>query len=118
MKVKVKKTRAERKQHSREMQAKHDAEKKATRERRSIQRDILGSLGIPKGHAGRAMVSKVVAESMMKGDSQAQIILSLTGSDLLNKAQQAESERLGVSLDIENYCTLRLFFDLTYFRWY
>lgn len=47
-KVKVKKTRAERKQHSRDMQAKHEAEKKAANLRNILKRDILATLGIPK----------------------------------------------------------------------
>ena len=43
-KVKVKKTRAERKQHSRDMQAKHEAEKKAANLRNILKRDILATL--------------------------------------------------------------------------
>jgi len=59
-KVKVKKTRAERKQHSREMQAKHEAEKKASNERKSLKRDILATLGIPKNHGGHSALSTVI----------------------------------------------------------
>lgn len=92
-KVKVKKKKSDRKL-SPEVQAKRDAHKKATLQRRSIQRDILVSLGIPKGHAGRKIVSKVVSDLLLKGDSQAQIIISLTGSDLLIQAQKDESERI------------------------
>ena len=93
-KVKVKKTRAERKQHSRDMQAKHEAEKKAANLRNILKRDILATLGIPKNHGGRAALSTFITEHLLKGESQVQIVAMLTGSELMKRAQLAEIERL------------------------
>ena len=84
-KVKVKKTRAERKQHSRDMQAKHEAEKKAANLRNILKRDILATLGIPKNHGGRAALSTFITEHLLKGESQVQIVAMLTGSELMKQ---------------------------------
>ncbi|MGO0170511.1 hypothetical protein ACTJN7_25230 [Citrobacter freundii] len=101
-KVKVKKTRAERKQHSRDMQAKHEAEKKAANLRNILKRDILATLGIPKNHGGRAALSTFITEHLLKGESQVQIVAMLTGSELMKRAQLAEIERLKKITELAN----------------
>lgn len=101
-KVKVKKTRAERKQHSRDMQAKHEAEKKAANARKSLKSDILARLGIPKNHGGRAALSKFITEHILKGESLVQIVAMLTGSELMKQAQLAEVERLKRNVEQAN----------------
>lgn len=92
-KVKVKKTRAERKQHSRDMQAKHEAEKKAANARKSLKSDILATLNIPKNHGGRAALSTFITEHILKGESLEQIVAMLTGSELMKQALLAEIDR-------------------------
>ena len=101
-KVKVKKTRAERKQHSRDMQAKHEAEKKAANLRNILKRDILATLGIPKNHGGRTALSTFITEHLLKGESQVQIVAMLTGSELMKRAQLAEIERLKKITELAN----------------
>ncbi|HGY5113279.1 TPA: HNH endonuclease [Citrobacter freundii] len=88
-KVKVKKTRAERKQHSRDMQAKHEAEK----QRNNLVSAVLDTLGIGNKHAGRSGLSEAIMQCVLNGDSREQIVSVLTSSELMKKAQLAETER-------------------------
>jgi len=101
-KVKVKKTRAERKQHSRDMQAKHEAEKLAANQRKSLVKVILHTLGIPKFHGGYSELSKVIMQRLLDGDGQVKIVSMLNGSELMKQAQQVEVERLKRNAELAN----------------